>query len=507
MSISNLKYRRQFLLTPVKCKQFSTWQVEKVDKHIIYAHPDCQFEKSFGINNLYLIGYFFNPHKPKKSPKEILNSLSSIKDIDEFPKELYSLVGRFVLIIKTENDFIFFNDACGLKTFYYAKENNNIYAASQPLLINEVLPIKKTKAYEDYFNSDYVKKKLEHYLPSGVTFYKNIYHLIPNHFVKASELEQKRYYPFKKLKKVNYSESVIKFSTLLKNIILAANNNMDLAFTLTAGWDSRIILSCCKDIIDEVSFYTLRYRNMDEKHMDIKTPKSLSKSFNLNFNIFDCHMPINKEFMDIYESNTDIPHQDWGKIAFGMSKTYPQQKVAIKGSCSEIGRCYYHRDENKEIILTENDFLQLESGWDQLNFIRKGIRQWNNQLIKAGSYSYNLYDLFFWEHRVGSWTAQSQLEWDIVQEAFVPFNSRELLDLMLSIDISKRKKNNTFLFIDAIKLLWKEVLGEPINNTITLNRNLRSMFVNIVRKTGLLTILKKMNMLNNLRIKKMFRNY
>ena len=62
-----------------------------------------------------------------------------------------------MLIIKTENDFVFFNDACGLRTFYYTNNNNNIYAASQPLLINKVLQIKKTKAYEDYFNSDYVE--------------------------------------------------------------------------------------------------------------------------------------------------------------------------------------------------------------------------------------------------------------------------------------------------------------------------------------------------------------
>ena len=489
MTISNLKYRRQFLLTPVECKQLSTWQVEKVDKHLIYVHPDCQFEKSFGVNDLYLIGYFFNPHKPKKSPKEILNSFSSIKDIDEFPKELYSLVGRFVLIIKTENDFIFFNDACGLKTFYYAKENNNIYAASQPLLINEVLPIKKTKAYKNYFNSDYVLKNIEHWLPSGVTFYENVYHLVPNHFIRASEFKQKRYYPFKGLKIGNYSETVVKFATLLKKIVSAANNNMDLAFTLTAGWDSRIILSSCKDIINEVSFYTLKYRKMDDHNKDIKIPMLLSKAHNLKYEILNCNESISKEFSDIYDANTDTPHKDWGGIAFGMSKNYPQKKVAVKGGCSEIGRCFYFHDENKKNNLTENDFLHLEYGWDQLNFIREGIRNWN-ETIKENHFNYNLYDLFYWEHRMGSWYAQSQLEWDIVQEVFTPFNSRELLDLMLSIDQSKRKKINPLLYIDAIKHLWKEVLSIPIN-PLSFKGKIRVLIADIFRSIGLLKILKK----------------
>lgn len=488
--MNNLKFRRQFLFTPVKCKQLEKWQVEKVDKYFIYVHPDCQFEKSFGINDLYLIGYFFNPHDTKKTSKEILNSLSSLKDINNFPNKLYSLVGRFVLIIKTENDFIFFNDACGLRTFYYAKNNNNIYAASQPLLINKVLQIKKTKAYEDYFNSDYVAKNLEHWLPSGVTFYENVYHLVPNHYIKASEFEQKRYYPFQNLKPGNYSESVIKFSTLLKNIVSAANNNMDLAFTLTAGWDTRIILSSCKDIIDDVTFYTLRYRNMDDKHMDIKIPVSLSKSLNLKFNIFDCQKNISPEFAKIYESNTDMAHiDDWGKIAFGMSEIYPQEKVAVKGNCSEIGLCLYFPERTIKNNLTENDFLQLKSGWGELNFIREGIRKWN-ELIKGNSFNYNLYDLFYWEHRMGSWQAQSQLEWDIVQEVFTPFNSRELLDLMLSIDKSKRKKSSPLLYVDAMKHLWKEVLDEPIN-PLPFKKKTRRLAVVIVRKAGLVKVIEK----------------
>ena len=493
--MNNLKFRRQFLLTPVECKQLEKWKIEKVDKHFLYLHPDCLFEKSFGINDLYLIGYFFNPHNAKKTSKEILNGLSNLKDINDFPKELYSLVGRFVLIIKTGNDFIFFHDACGLKTLYYTKANNNIYAASQPLLINEVLPLIKTNTYEEYFKSDYVKNNKEHWLPSGFTFYENVYHLIPNHYIKASELEQIRFYPFQNLKTGTYSESVIEFSTLLKKIVSVANyNHLDFAFTLTAGWDSRLILSCCKDIKNKISFYTLKYRDKDDKHMDIRIPMSLSKSLNLNYKIYDCKKDITKEFAEVYESNTDIPHiNDWGKIAYGMSTTYIQQKVAVKGICSEIGRCYYipkgtHNLNSATTNLTVNDYIQLVSGWDELDFIKEEIKKWNEKL-NGNSFNYNLYDLFCWEHLYGSWSPQSQLEWDIVQEVFTPFNSRELLDLMLSIDPSKRKRYKPLLYIDSMKYLWKEVLDEPIN-PLPFKRILRSYVRKILKKAGLGSLIK-----------------
>ena len=56
---------------------------------------------------------------------------------------------------------------------------------------------------------------------------------------------------------------------------------------------------------------------MDDKHMDIKIPMSLSKSLNLKFNIFDCQKNISTEFAKIYESNTELAHiDDWVKYAF-----------------------------------------------------------------------------------------------------------------------------------------------------------------------------------------------
>lgn len=481
--MEGLKYRRQFLLTPVEFKKFATWQTEKAGNHFIYVHPDCLFEKSSGIHSLYLVGYFLDPHNPQKSAKNILDSLSQEKNIDNFPKKLYGLVGRFVLIIKLENDFIFFNDTCGLKTLYYTKNENGIYAASQPLLLNEVLELKKKSTYNEYFNSAYVAKTIEHWLPSGFSLFENVYHLIPNHYLKASAYKQKRYYPSQKLKKKNYDELLTNFSDLLLQIILSAHKHLDLAFTLTAGWDSRVLLSCCKDISKEVFFYTLRYRNMDDKHMDIKVPLALSSSLNLNFEIIDCEEEATTDFLEIYQQNTDLAHiNDWGKIAYGMLENYPQGKFSVKGNCSEIGRCFYYPTGKHKKNVTVEDLLYFEKGWNKLSFIREEIEKWFASAKEAESrFKYDLYDLFYWEHRMGSWQAQSQLEWDIAQEAFSPFNSRELLDLLLSVDSAKRIADNPVFYQDVINILWKETLSEPIN-PLSLKKKAKKIIAFFIKK-------------------------
>jgi hypothetical protein len=90
---------------------------------------------------------------------------------------------------------------------------------------------------------------------------------------------------------------------------------------------------------------------------------------------------------------------------------------------------------------------------------------------------------------MGSWQAQSQLEWDIVQEVFTPFNSRELLDYMLRMDMSYRQGHNPKLYIDTMKLFWNEVLNEPINPS-SFKERLAKIIKYPLTQTGLLGIVK-----------------
>jgi hypothetical protein len=229
---------------------------------------------------------------------------------------------------------------------------------------------------------------------------------------------------------------------------------------------------------------------MNDKDVDLRIPMSLSSSLNLNYCIYDCQKTITSEFENIYKQNTDTAHvDDWGKIAFGMSRTYPQHKVAIKGNCSEIGRCYYYHNGRHKKNITQKDLLRLEKGWEKLKIASDEIKKWYD-LIKVDKFNYDIYDLFYWENRMGSWQAQSQLEWDIVQEVFSPFNSRELLDLMLSIDSSKRKLDNPDLYQKAMKFLWDEVLIEPINPP-SMKKRAKNQLAGILATLGFLEITKK----------------
>jgi hypothetical protein len=472
-NLSNLKFRRQFLFSPEKCKELESWKSIDLESHFLYVHPDCELNRvTREQNELVLIGHAINPHDPEKTSQQVLLDIADFSTIGDVPRYLYPLVGRFVLLIKQNGVFTFFNDACGLRSVYYLKDGNNFYAASQPLLFKLVFNIVKSANYYSYYQSQHVKSVREYWLPSGVSLYKNVFHLAANHYVDSLNTRQIRYWPNKLNEKKNMDTAVEKISFLLRNTMIAAKKRWKLALSLTAGLDSRTILSSSHDIIDDVLVYTLQYRDLTEESNDMRIPRKLASRLGFQYQVMDCRTKFNEDFSDIYIDNTALPHyNDWGKIANGLFAHYPQERVAVKGNATEIGRHAYHHSGRQVTIHSGNQLLPLVKGWSEIEFIKTRLSEWFEEIKDySKSFGYSILDLFYWEQRMNSWQAQSQLEWDIVQEVFTPYNNRELIDLTLAVDPKFRCAPDYLLFQKLIQKQWNEALSEPINPTTPFKR-------------------------------------
>jgi hypothetical protein len=171
---------------------------------------------------------------------------------------------------------------------------------------------------------------------------------------------------------------------------------------------------------------------------------------------------MDNNFSNIYLKNVDNAHKDWGDIASGLIKKYPQGKVCVKANCSEIARWFYYKDEYPKLI---NGYILAQlAGMHENRFAIDHFDKWlNHSQAVANECKIDILDLFYWEHRIGSWQAMSQLEWDIVQETFTPFNCRDLLSILLAINREYRKPPRYKLYEDIIRTLWPELLKEPIN--------------------------------------------
>jgi len=485
MANNNLFFRRQFLITEKLCPSLNHWNHQLLGKYTIYAHPDVELSTAESENRdlqIALIGFIIDPYHPNRSNREILAGVSAFPfSIDRIADLLYNLGGRFVLIINRQEDTYIFHDPCGLRSVYYTKFNGHITVGSQPLILEKVYPIKKEDVFHNYKTSKYVENNIEHWIPSGQSVFDDINHLVPNHYLQFSSYTQKRYWPRKKLFIKSLDEVVLSASALLEKLLLAGNNRFKMALPLTAGLDSRTILAGSKNIASDIYFFTLQYRNLNLKSNDIRIPHEILKSLDFTHHVINCTGEIDSDFRETYERNVSMSHlNDWGKIAYGMHKYFPEDRVTLKGNCSEISRCFYYHSGKHQPINSLDDIIGLEPGWKNSGFIKEGLEGWFDEaIIVEENTDIDILDLFYWEHRMGSWQAQSQLEWDIVQEAFTPFNHRGLLENMLEVSSEFRCAPKYLLYDGICNTLWPEIMNYPINPPETLKDVAKSFFLRV----------------------------
>jgi hypothetical protein len=232
-----------------------------------------------------------------------------------------------------------------------------------------------------------------------------------------------------------------------------------LAISVTAGIDSRLVWAACKDIRDKVCFVTLRKSQDPDSPADVVVPTRLAKQLGIEHHVIHAAATASAEFSAVFKRNAFLAHDHYAPDAEAVLNRFSRTKVAITGSGGELGRCYYgvripgYRRVTPE-YLGRIDIPQSE-------FAAGHYADWLAQNRGAGNLS--ILDLFYWENR-SAWLSMTSLEFDTAwRDIITPYNCRDLLVAMLSVDERYREGPDYLLFRLAIRDLWPELLEEPIN--------------------------------------------
>jgi len=434
--------------------------------YYLHVHPDLGLVQARkGDKELTLLGYIIDPEHPKYSDEEVLDELiSKISDRLSLFKATMPFGGRWILFYSDGVDVIAFNDACGLRSLYFTRsEIKQFTCGSQPGLINRQLNFHYSEsARRDFLDTPVYREKMEYWMPSGRSLYDEIEQLIPNHYLDLNNGVQRRFWPWERLEKVSYRDGVTKVGDLLEKLIIAAAERFRLAVTVTAGYDTRSIFAATRKVSPDVYYYTMLYYNLTHQSPDVDIPHKILASCGIKHHILDCSGQMSNDFREIYMNNVDLAHEAWGHIASGLIHTFPHDHISVKGVCSEIARFTSSRFGYLDTM--DGKTLASLFALDDSPFIVEGFDQWaQNSMMWINKYKYRFLDVLYWEHRLGNWQAQSQLEWDIVHETFSPYNCRELLVLLLGVDGRYRKKPGNRLMIALMKYLWPAASQEPFN--------------------------------------------
>lgn len=461
--LDNLFRRRQFVASAGEVDVPDGWRRLSMERArlTIAAHPDLALNGASGeLNELTLLGYAFDPGRNDSTEDQLLRNLLAAASVEEITSQVSNWAGRFVLFAALPRHTIVLNDACALRSVYYRRTGKDTHLASQPVALPDYEDLPPSPVGQDLSGDNGYAAGHEPWIPSGTSLKASIDHLIPNHYLDLSSLRQIRFYPVSPIRHVSVEDAARETVKHLKAVLQCAAGRFPLALPVTAGWDSRLLLAATARMAD-LYCYTLLYRDISRGHPDVEIPAAMLASLGLRHHLIDCRIKAPEDFLTASKSSVFLYSEDLSSIAYGIFEGFPQERVALKGNSSEIAREFY-----PDFVRTTARKIAYAAGWKSLPAFGKALEPWlANAKNTSRSTGWRVLDLFYWEHRMGSWQARSQSEWDIAQEAFTPYNYRPLLAAMLSTRPSARRGRSNRLYTAAIRLLEANLLSWPVNPT------------------------------------------
>lgn len=466
-----IKFRRQYLITSNEVAELDGWQKETFNGMNVYAEHSLEINKIDEKNKEFLLlGYWINPHSLEKTNSEILNDMN--KECSSFEtvlKFLYPLSGRFALFCRFGESVFGVSDAGGFRPIFFTDNNEELNITSNIFLLKYVMNLKEKKEKYLFEQSNFYKLSETFGWCPGYTFYQNVESVIANHYLNINERKIYRFYPSTKLTTID-SESEIKktffkISELLNNSITGIVKRGPVSFSLTAGYDSRMILSAAKEQAEQMYFW-ISYNS--EKQSDYFLPRQILNDAGLK------HYPIKnskqkyKEYKDFYFSNTPMAHDIWCKYYSSMVDKYPDNMLVIRGSGAGIIKMKYYKSSvhpNVVDIPYLNNNISNFSYLSQCSFLSDymSIYLKNVQEVCKNN-NYKTLDVLEQECREGGqWQAQSQLESDFLHDVFVPLSNREIFDLFLQLPDEYRNPKEMKAYKEIIKIGWPDLLNYPFN--------------------------------------------
>jgi hypothetical protein len=481
-------FPNQFLIGPEVVNRLHGWKTLHVREDIVVnLHPELNAVQVRGTQtSLTLLGYMLDPNEPAASDEVILNKLllgfTSISDLLESTS---TYGGRWVIIATQAEQAWMFADALGLRQAFFTPEHHRggLWVGSQPGILAEHLGFEMGEAAIGFTESYSFRTHEEYRWPAASTPFKEIRHLLPNHYLDLSIGKGVRYWQPAPLESISLEAALDRLAHLLPGLVKAATMRFNLALGITAGWDSRLVLAASREVKDRLDYVTVRQGRMPNTANDIVIPARLLAGLGLTHTLIKASPYMSTEFGYRFKRSVYLAHDHYGGDAEAILAWSQRRKVVMTGSGAEVGRCSFRAqmpDLDRRRI-GGHDLARLQK-MDDSPFAIEAFEEWLEGL--GDMHGSKLLDLFEWEQGHGNWLAMTQLEFDSAwQDIFTPYNCRDVLATLLSVEERYRVKPDYLLYRKTIERLWPDVMGEPINPAPPAKRkSLASRLVRRLRK-------------------------
>jgi len=434
-------HRRQFLISSQEKPFLEHWISYQLSNGQFLSHcPELKVNKD---EEIMFIGDFISPKKLSISSKSTQTIANKTKECS----------GRWAII---SNGNILC-DAGALMGIYYSKDSNLI--SSNPKIIQEInrAPL-RTRRKLGWYGMNW--------FPAPLTPITGVKKLLRDQSLNLKDFtiahcKRQNEKEFTNLDKKKIAEEV---NSRITETLIELSNHGKLTLALTAGIDSRVLLSALLKAKIDFSTYTLEHPLISEA--DKKIPKQLAEDFGFKHSYIKLK-PKQQKLARIFKQHIGGFSEDADKffIERGMFDELGSDTILIRGGGWEIGRKFYHSKlktlswkECKEDpkILVKKFFL-----FGSLTSSSEEIAEWTNWRDTHQN-EYDWKDTFYLDQRIGSWLSTVELALDLIpSKSMHPFSSATLFDLALAAQNESTGKE--YLWNQIIMMNEKKLLVTPIN--------------------------------------------
>lgn len=430
-----------------------------------YIHPRASVDFSGdGEGFVISIGHLVATHAEDTGRPTALLLEALRHGEGEFFRTLSTFGGRHAVIFGNIGNISVVNDATSMRSVFYAAEGQ--FVASHPLLIERALGGKVEKDNLPF----------RYGYPGNRTPYPRTKILTPNTCYWLTAHVVRRFWPIISPSPQSVEYAAASLLDLASNALRIIAQDRTVRLTLTAGLDSRTIFALA--LHSGITFSTYTYGGDETTRVDREVARDLSIKHGVPHTIIPT--PIKDRAFDKALDQSlyrPLHHAPWIR---SLSDFYDDtESVALLGNLLEIGRSNSSNERRIGLEAPINAKTMANLHFHRMGRARQdevrtyGFSIFQNcaeasfqEFIDDTGFTSQIgfldpFDQFYWEHRMATWQGVAMGERDFYAVPFIPYNSRNIFEILLGVEKTKRHNNETIH--EMIRQIDSELLEIPIN--------------------------------------------
>ncbi len=408
----------------------------------------------------YMIGHAYNPYTMDADENVILNKLADgyAESREKSLEVVNQLTGIFVIGYIDGERMELLNDASGMQYVCYGVFDGKLYLSSHMQLVQDLKNMEVDPYIRRLINYRWYRYVFGNYFAGDLTKYKELKRVVPNTYVTfdGKETSITRFYPNKEIEmckdETEYREVIEKAAELMKNNMKLIAQKWDRAgISLSGGVDSNTTLAAANGIYDKFtsfSYVALDYEVVDANAADIisdavgikhtRIPVPSQNSYIKDFDAYRAILAHNDGYIGRLKEN------DLRKKIVLMNRNVCD--IEVKSWISETIRAYAYKYYGRKkfpknmrprnyTALYKMFFFRRPLVWKTDKAFAKYIK---DTKLKEHLYNYDESDFYVWEMMHGGKCSMNIGTMRFCFDITIPYNNRNLLDLLLRVDLQDR---------------------------------------------------------------------